>query len=162
MFRSKNKKNKTGLFAILGLVFIIGFSILISNLTAPEVAEVENIEFKKVTFTEYESFFNEENKGLVFVYVGSPACGHCVRIQPLLKTLEEEQQIVFNYLNVSEMTEEEMGKFPSTSKTFEGQWGTPTLLAIVNGKEISNVSGYREIEELRTFVTNAKSALTNE
>ena len=104
MFKSKNKKNKTGLFVILGLVFIIGFSILISNLTAPEVAEVENIEFKKVTFTEYESFFNEENKGLVFVYVGSPECGHCVRIQPLLKTLEEEQQELAEskiYLNLS-------------------------------------------------------------
>ncbi len=159
MFKSKNK---TGLFAILGLVFIIGFSVLISNLTAPEIAESENIEFKKVTFTEYEALFNEENKGLVFVYVGSPSCGYCVKIQPLLKTLEKEQQIVFNYLNITEMTQEEMGKLPSTSKTFEGQWGTPTLLAIVNGKEISNVSGYREIDELRTFVTDAKKALANE
>lgn len=167
MFKSKKGENKTGLFVVLGLVFIIGFSMLISNLTGTNTTGTNDvnqgsIEFKSVTYAEYEKLFGETNKGLVFVYVGRPACSYCQKIQPLLKQLETEESIVFNYLNTDNMSQEEFGKISSTSPAFAGEWGTPTLLAIIDGKEHSNVNGYREIAELRTFVKTAKSAAGNE
>jgi predicted bacteriocin transport accessory protein len=161
IFKRKEKKNNTGLYAILGLVFIIGFSILVSNLTGPEEAKLPV--FKTITYAEYEQLFDDTKKGLVFVYVGRPTCSYCVKIQPLLKTLEEEENMVFNYLNTDEMTAEEINtKISTTTAAFAGEWGTPTLLAIIDGKEHSNVNGYRELEELRTFVKAAKSAIGNE
>ena len=157
MFKRNKKKNKTGLFAIIGLVLIIGFSALVSNLTAPEETDPVNLEFKTITYTEYEALFNKDNEGLVFVYVGRPGCSYCQKIKPLLKTLEEEEGIEFNYLNTDTMTEENFNAISTTSKAFEAEWGTPTLLAILNGENVSYVDGYREIEVLRSFVTEAKA-----
>lgn len=151
------KKNKTGLFIVLGLLFIIGFSILISSLTGKD-----EIKFNNITYKEYSEFFGENKKDLVFVYVGNPNCGYCQQIQPLLGQLQTEENIVFNYLNTDTMTKEDFENVSTTSKAFEGDWGTPTLVAILNGKEHSNVGGYREIDALREFVKTAKSALKNE
>lgn len=151
------KKNKTSLFIVLGLIFIIGFSMLISNLTGKE-----EVSFKNINYREYSEFFGENKKGLVFVYVGRPGCSFCVQIQPLLGKLQTEENIVFNYLNTDTMTNEDFENIASTSKAFEGEWGTPTLVAIVDGKEHSNVGGFREIDDLREFVKTAKSALKDE
>lgn len=156
----KKIKNKTGLFAVIGLVFIIGFSALISNLTAPE--EAKEIEFKKVSYTEYEDLFDEKSKDVSFVYVGRPGCSFCVKIQPLLKTVEEEEGIIFNYLNTDTMNEDDFNSLTNTSEAFQSEWGTPTLVAIVEGKAFSYLDGYREIEDIREFVKNAKSELKNE
>lgn len=156
----KNIKNKTGIFAVIGLVFIIGFSALISNLTAPE--EAKPIEFEKVSYAEYEELFDEKNEGVSFVYVGRPGCSFCVKIQPLLKTIEEEEKIIFNYLNTDTMTEDNFNSISSTSEAFQKEWGTPTLIAIVDGKAFSYLDGYREIEDIRKFVNSAKSELKDE
>ena len=151
------KKNKTSLFIVLGLLFIIGFSVLVSNITGKE-----EVKFNNISYEEYHNYFGEGKTGLKFVYVGRPGCTYCVQIQPLLGQLQTEENIVFNYLNTDTMTPEDFTKLATTSKAFEGEWGTPTLLAIIDGKEHSNVGGYREIEALRTFVKTAKSALKNE
>lgn len=151
------KKNKTGLFIVLGLLFVIGFSVLVSSLTGKEEVKFNNISYK-----EYADFYGEGKTGLTFVYVGKPDCGYCQQIQPLLGKLQTEEEITFNYLNTDTMSQENFEAIATTSKAFEGKWGTPTLIAIIDGKEHSNVGGYREIEDLRTFVKTAKSALKDE
>ena len=151
------KKNKTGLFIALGLAFIIGFSILISSLTGKEA-----VKFNNITYNEYAKYWGKEDGGLVFVYVGRPGCSYCVAIKPLLGQIQTEENIVFNYLNTDTMSQANFTDLATTSKTFEGEWGTPTLLAIINGKEHSNIAGYREIDDLRAFVKDAKNAMTNE
>ena len=157
------KKNKAGVSVVLGLIFIIGFSILISNLTTPEGSTISGeTNFKNISYKEYEALFEEDQKGLVFVYVGNPTCGYCQKIEPLLGALEIEESIQFNYLNTATMSPDDFNNISKTSKAFEGEWGTPTLVAIINGEEHSNVNGYREINELREFVKAAKSEMSNE
>ena len=157
------KKNKTSLFIVLGLIFIIGFSMLISNLTGKEEVTLEQI-----SYTDYAEFFGEKKKGLVFVYYGSPNCGWCERIKPLLAKLETEEGVKFKYLIAETLTLENANDMLKTTSVFgEGEtdpqkMGTPALVAIVNGKEHSNVGGYREIEDLREFVKAAKSAIKDE
>jgi len=158
------KKNKTGLFMILGLLFIIGFSILISSITGKE-----EIKLKEISFDQYEELFKEGSTGLTFVYYGSPNCGWCDSIKPHLFQLEKEEKVEFKYLVADYLTLENREYMIKTTSVFDedGQkdverMGTPALIAIINGKEHSNVGGYRELEDLRTFVKNAKSALKDE
>lgn len=151
------KKNKTSLFIGLALIFIIAFSIFISSMTGKE-----EIKFNNVSYQEYEKYYGENKDKLVFVYVGRPGCTYCVQIQPLLGQIQEEEKIVFNYLNTDTMSQDDINNLPKTAKAFEGKWGTPTLVAIVNGKEHSSLNGYSEIESIREFVKTAKSASENE
>ena len=147
------KKNKGIIYLVLGFVFILGFSILISNLS-PKGQELNDI-----TYSQYKDILEKE--GLHFVYLGTPHCGFCEAIEPILKRLQEEENIVFNYLNISTKTDSEYGDIESTADFFREPWGTPTLLAI-NDKEVINVvSGYREIDDLRDFIKESKGGNTN-
>ncbi len=146
------KSNKTWLYLVIGLVIVIGFSALVSNITGPE--EEEEVKFNDVSYSEYKELFNSED--LEFVYVGREGCSYFKSTVPLLGQLQEEEKIEFNYLNTDTMTQENFTDIATTAKAFEGEWGTPTLLAILDGKAIDYVSGYKEIADLREFVQNAK------
>jgi predicted bacteriocin transport accessory protein len=149
-------KNKTGLYVVIGLVVIIIFSALVSNLTGKEEVVAET-QFNNVSYAEYKALF--EGDTLEFVYVGRAGCGYCQATVPLLVQIQEEENIVFNYLDTDTMTETDFGDISNTAEVFAGEWGTPTMLAIYNGEVVEVVSGYTEIENLRTFVENSKLAV---
>lgn len=144
----KNKKN-IGLYYVIGILLIIGFSVIISNITAPDV-----VKFNDITYSEYEEIIGSTD--LEFVYVGRTDCSYCQKITPLLGQLQSEENVVFNYLNTDTMGELDFEDIKSTAKVFEGEWGTPTILAIKDGKVLNTISGYKEKEELRTFVQVSK------
>jgi predicted bacteriocin transport accessory protein len=143
-------KNKTGLFVVIGLVVIIIFSALVSNLTGKEKEEVE---FNDVSYEEYKALF--EGETLEFVYVGNEGCGYCQATVPLLGQLQEEENVVFNYLDTYTMTEDDFADIATTAEAFTGEWGTPTIIAIYDGEAIASISGYTEIENIRAFIENA-------
>lgn len=143
------KKNKTGLFIVLGLVGVILFSALVSNLTDQGFSDI---------YLEYQELFNSDE--LEFVYVGRDGCDYCQAISPLLEQLEEEEEIEFFYLNTDKMRRLDFEDIPNTADVFKEDWGTPTLLSIYDGEIVETVSGYREIEELREFVKKSKEAVS--
>lgn len=145
----RKKKNRTGLFFIVGFAIIIGFSTLISSLLPKE----EEVVFNNITYAQYKETLESET--LKFIYVGRTDCTYCIKITPLLGKIQTEYSIVFNYLNTDTMTTENFTDISTTAEVFEGEWGTPTLLAIKNGEVISTVSGYRELSALKTFVEDA-------
>lgn len=151
------KKNKTSLFVILGIVAVIGFATLIGHVTAPE--DAKEVNFKDIAYSEYEKLFDENVKGLTFIYLGNERCDFCVEIVPLLGKLQEEEEIDFHYLDTYTMVEEDFESLSKTATAFQGDWGTPTLVAIVDGKEHSFVGGLKPLDELREFVKEAKEAV---
>lgn len=145
-------KNKMSIIVVFGLLFIISFSVLVSNLTGGE----ELPKLNEITYEEYASYFDETSKDLVFVYVGQPGCGACMATEPILKQLQDEEKVVFNYYDVTQLSEENRDVFIKTSKSFEEGIYTPTLIAIFNGKEVNSRVGGGSLDELRTFVVNSK------
>jgi predicted bacteriocin transport accessory protein len=142
------KKKKTGLFIILGLIFVIAFSALISNLTAEEEA------FNNITYSEYKKLYKSDD--LEFVYVGRPGCGACQITEPILEDSQEETDVVWNYLNTDTMSQSDFADIASTAEEFTGEWGTPTMLAIKDGKVLNSISGYRDKDVVIDFIQTSK------
>jgi thioredoxin 1 len=144
------KKKKTGIYIVLGLILIIGLSALISNLTTKEEKEVLNA----ITYSEYKDFYKSND--LEFVYVGRPGCGYCQMTRPFLEELQDEEKMVWNYLNTDTMTQSDFDDIAKTADAFAGEWGTPTLLAIKDGKVLNSIAGYREKDVLKSFIESSK------
>lgn len=145
----RKKKNRAGLYFVIGLVFIIGFSVLVNNVLPKE----EEIEFNKINYSQYKELINSDDFQLV--YFGNEDCGYCAQIEPILGKIEKEYSIKVNYVDTYTLTEENLSDISTTADVFAGKWGTPTLIAIKDGEVVSTKSGYAEYDVIKQFVSAA-------
>lgn len=110
-----------------------------------------------LTFINYDKFENLIKKGTHIVVVGQTTCSHCIAIKPALNKVAGEYDLTINYLNLTEMTEEEYADFSEDLKTInyndpdfvnKGSFGTPLTLIIENGKVKHYISGARTKSQL--------------
>lgn len=134
-----------------------------SNEMIPEDAvysEEANLTF--VDYEDYEKIVN--NGGAQIVVVGQTTCSHCIAIKPALNSVAGEYNLTINYLNLTEMSEDEYNSFSESLKEIEyndpdfvesGSFGTPLTLIIENGKVKDYISGERTKSQLvREFKKN--------
>ena len=108
-----------------------------------------------IDYSEYEDLIN--NSGTHVVVIGQTTCSHCIAIKPALNKVAGEYDLTINYLNLTEMTEEEYNNFAQSLKDIEyndpdfvedGSFGTPLTLIIKNGKVKDYISGERTKSQL--------------
>ena len=122
--------------------------------------KAETNSFNDINYNEYKNLISSEE--IEFVYFGSPTCGYCEMIEPVLKDVQKELNFQFNYLNVNEMKEEDFGDLPKTYGLFQNPWGTPTLLAIKDGQIFNYSSGYKEKAEVLEFINESNEKEVDE
>ena len=115
-----------------------------------------------IDYEEYEELINDSGKQIVVV--GQTTCSHCITIKPALNSVAEDYDLDINYLNITEITEEESNKFTDSLNKIEyndpdfvedGSFGTPLTLIIENGKVVDYISGARTKSQLvREFKKN--------
>lgn len=127
-----------------------------SNELIPEDAvysKEANLTF--IDLDEYEDLVEE--KGTHVVVIGQTTCSHCIAIKPALNKVAGEYELTINYLNLTEMDEEEYNDFEESLKEIEyndpafvqnGEFGTPLTLIIENGKVKDYISGQRTNSQL--------------
>ena len=127
-----------------------------SNELLPEDAvysKEANLTF--IDMDEYEDIVEE--KGTHVVVIGQTTCSHCIAIKPALNKVAGEYDLTINYLNLTEMSEEEYNDFEESLKEIEyndpdfvekGEFGTPLTLIIENGKVKDYISGQRTNSQL--------------
>ena len=128
----------------------------VSNEMIPEDAVYsEEAYLTFIDYKEYEDLIDESGKQIVVI--GQTTCSHCIAIKPALNSVAEDYDIEINYLNLTEMTEEESNKFTDSLKKIEyddpdfvedGSFGTPLTLIIEKGKVIDYISGARTKSQL--------------
>ena len=134
-----------------------------SNEMIPEDAvysKEANLTF--IDYNEYEDLIGENQTHVVVV--GQTTCSHCIAIKPALNKVAGEYDLTINYLNLTEMTEDEYNSFTASLKKIEyndpdfvekGSFGTPLTLIIKNGKVKDYISGQRTKSQLvREFKKN--------
>lgn len=103
-----------------------------------------------VSFDEYKKIINASGKNIVVI--GQTGCSHCTAIKPALNQVASEYDITINYLNLTDLKEEENSEFYKTLDQVqyndpdyvnEGSFGTPLTLILENGKVIRYISGER-------------------
>jgi len=104
-----------------------------------------------LTFIDY-SDFNDllEEDGKIVVTIGQTGCSHCIKTKPVLNNIAKENDITINYLNLTDMSEDEQNEFFDSLKEIgyddpdfleSGSFGTPLTLIIEDGEVINYVSG---------------------
>ena len=127
-----------------------------SNELLPEDAvysKEANLTF--IDIDEYKDLVEE--KGIHVVVIGQTTCSHCIAIKPALNKVAGEYDLTINYLNLTEMSEDEYNDFEESLKEIEynepnfvedGSFGTPLTLIIENGKVKDYISGQRTKSQL--------------
>lgn len=103
-----------------------------------------------IDYSKYKELISSEGKSIITI--GQTGCSHCIKTKPVLNTIAKDYGITINYLNLTDMSEDESKEFYDTLNQIEyneesyvenGSFGTPLTLVIKNGKVIGYVNGER-------------------
>lgn len=120
---------------------------------------------KNITFISYDKYKSLiRNDYANIIVVGQSGCSHCTAIKPALNSVAEDYDITINYLNLTDLSEDESNSFFESLKKIEyndpdfledGSFGTPLTLIVEDGKVTSYISGERTISQLVREFTKA-------
>lgn len=108
-----------------------------------------------IGFNEYKNLISDG--GLHAIVIGQTTCSHCINFKPAINSVAKDNNVTINYLNLTEMSENEYTEFTSSLKQMEyndedfvneGSFGTPLTLIVENGKVKGYISGERTISQL--------------
>lgn len=108
-----------------------------------------------INYDEYDELINDS--GTHIIVIGQTTCSHCIAFKPALNSVAEDYDLTINYLNITEISEDEYNDFSESLKTIEyndpdfvesGSFGTPLTLIVENGKVTRYVSGQRTKSQL--------------
>lgn len=108
-----------------------------------------------ISFTEYKRLI--ASNGTNVVVIGQTGCSHCTAIKPALNKVSEKYGVEINYLNMTNLEEDESDEFMSTLTQIQyndpdfvesGSFGTPLTLIVTNGKVEKYISGSRTTSQL--------------
>lgn len=102
----------------------------------------------------YETFEKSiDNKESMIVEVMQDGCSHCEAFEPVFSKFAKDNNITYVRLNLTNITDSDYEKLSTTY----GVEGTPTVLFIKNGKELSDyrISGEVPREKLEEIFKNA-------
>ena len=108
-----------------------------------------------INYSDYENLISNSSSNIIVI--GQTTCSHCIAIKPALNTVAQNYNLVINYLNLTDINDEETDSFFETLKTIEyndedflkdGSFGTPLTLIVENGKVKHYISGERTISQL--------------
>ncbi len=111
-----------------------------------------------ITFIDYDGYKSLVRKDDTSVIViGQDGCSHCSNYKPALNSVAEDYNVAMNYLNLTNLTEEESNKLFENLKNIgyddpafleDGSFGTPLTLIIEDGEVEHYISGARTISQL--------------
>ena len=136
------------------IIFILAIAALLLN---PK--EDSNITFSNINIKEYKDLYKEEE--LQYIYITKNNCTYCELVDPNVVNLEKDYDIEFKTLNISGLSAKELSDLKSSNTAFEDDWEAPMLITIKDGKEISNVKGYKEYQVLKKFVEYSMNPTDN-
>ena len=108
-----------------------------------------------INYDEYDELINDS--GTHIIVIGQTTCSHCIAFKPALNSVAEDYDLTINYLNITEISEDEYNNFSESLNTIEyndpdfvesGSFGTPLTLIVENGKVTRYVSGQRTKSQL--------------
>ncbi|MBQ9072603.1 MAG: thioredoxin family protein [Bacilli bacterium] len=129
---------------------------LIDTEVLPEDAEYSAEKY--ITFIDYDKYEDLiDDSGIHAIVIGQTTCSHCIAFKPTMNTVAKDYDVTINYLDLTEMSEDESNDFFAGLKTIgyndpdfleDGSFGTPTTLIVEDGKVVDYISGQRTISQL--------------
>jgi len=125
-----------------------------------EYSKEKNLTF--VNYNEYKDLIRDDDTHIIVI--GQTSCSHCIAIKPALNSVAGDYDLTINYLNLTELTEDESKKFFESLEKIEyddpefledGSFGTPLTLIVEDGKVERYISGSKTYSQLVREFTKA-------
>lgn len=115
-----------------------------------------------LNFINYEKYLELlDGKKHEVVVVGEAGCEYCIAIKPILNNISKAYKIDINYLDVSDMKQDELKDFfdklpdlgyDNDNLKNNGTFSMPTMLLIKDGKIISYLEEVKSLEEYVSYL----------
>ena len=123
------------------------FDMLQENKLISEDAELL---LNYIDYDEYEKLLNGSEKSAVVI--GQTKCGYCVQAKLILNDIAEENDVTINYLNYTDLSQEDYTSLIDSLDYFSGSWGTPVMFILQDGKMIDVLSQLETKENYIKFL----------
>ena len=104
----------------------------------------------KIDFAKYRELIAENNSEKSIIVLGQTGCSACNSARPVLSNVALLYGITINYLNITDLSDEESAELSASFEELQEDFGTPFTLIVQNGEIVDTQSGY--LDEA-TFVT---------
>ena len=113
------------------------------------IKDDEKKELNNINIDKYLELLKADSYSII--YIGRPTCSHCAVQKPIMEHLVYKYDLVINYLNTDELSEEGFNKLQKSNEYFSSGWGTPTTLVVKNNEIVDKFEGETSIEDLTTM-----------
>lgn len=103
------------------------------------VDDSEQLLINYIDYDDYKKML--KSKDTEILVIGQSSCSYCIKAKPIYNQIIADENININYLNITELSEEDKDGFVSSLDYFEGEWGTPLTLIIEDGDVIDSANG---------------------
>lgn len=138
----KNNKETTKMLIVSGIVglFVI-LAVLLSAMGSKGSVEIA-ADFK----TAFASSDNE------MIYLGRPTCSYCQMLEPILKTMREEYDVKYTYINTDEISSTQLSEILKELGIKEDEFGTPYLVIVKDEEVIDRSIGLVDASVMFEFL----------
>lgn len=115
-----------------------------------------------ITYSEFKDIVSKDDTSIIVL--GQTTCSHCIAVKPALNSIAEEYDLTINYLNLTDISEEQYNNLVEDLKSLEyddsdfveeNSFGTPLTLIVKNQKIYSYINGERSKSQ---FIKELKKA----
>lgn len=108
-----------------------------------------------ITYDDYSELISDSEEH-IFV-IGQTTCSHCIAIKPALNSVAKDYDLTINYLNLTDMTDNEKNGFYESLENLDyddpeylesGSIGTPLIYVVSDGEISGYFSGERTTSQL--------------
>lgn len=117
----------------------------------------EKLLLNYVDYSGYKKLLKSESSSIIVI--GQTSCQYCIKAKPILNQVSKDKNVKINYLNITELSDEDREKFnDSLDYLKDNEWGTPLTLIVKGGKVIDSANGlldydgYVELFEKNEFI----------
>lgn len=105
------------------------------------ISSDSKLKLNYIDYSEYKKIVKSEDASILVI--GQTSCGYCIKAKPILNQIAIDKNVKINYLNITNLSDEEREKFVNKLDYFKDntKWGTPLTLIVKNGEVIDSANG---------------------
>lgn len=109
------------------------------------VDDSEELLVNYISYDEYEELLESEDAEVLVI--GQTTCSYCIKAKPILNQIVVDEDVEINYLNITDLSEEDINEFSTSLEYLEtNDWGTPLTLIVSEGEIIDAANGLLDYE----------------
>lgn len=114
-----------------------------------EVLEANDAHLTNIDYAKYDELLNaKENKIIVVAQTG---CSYCESAKPVLNQIAKENDMEINWLDITNLSEDEQAKVTASLDIFSEDFGTPLIMIVNDNKVVDSIQGYESEDKYVTF-----------